>query len=76
MRGLPWATPQGEAFDQAGNLYVANYYDGTIMKFDTNGNGSVFATNLDAPESIVIQRNSSSIFIPTLAISRSGANAV
>jgi len=46
------------------------------MKFDTNGNGSVFATNLDAPESIVIQRNSSSIFIPTLAISRSGANAV
>jgi DNA-binding beta-propeller fold protein YncE len=68
--------PQGMAFDSAGNLYVANYYDGTVMKFDKNGNGSVFATNLDTPESIVIKRPNTATFIPTLLITQIGTNVV
>jgi DNA-binding beta-propeller fold protein YncE len=38
--------PQGLAFDSAGNLYVANSGNDTIMKFDPAGNGSVFASGL------------------------------
>jgi DNA-binding beta-propeller fold protein YncE len=71
-----YANAQGMAFDSAGNLYVANYYDGTVMKFDKNGNGSVFATNLDTPESIVIKRPNTATFIPTLFITPSGTNVV
>ena len=72
-----YANAQGMAFDSAGNLYVANYYDGTVMKFDASGNGSIFASNLDTPESIVIKRPSSIVpFIPTLFINQSGTNAV
>lgn len=29
--------PYGLAFDNAGNLFAANYYDGTIAKFTSNG---------------------------------------
>src|SRR5208282_3878531 len=35
--------PEGEAFDQAGNLYVANEGFNTISKFTTNGTSSFFA---------------------------------
>lgn len=41
--------PQGEAFDTAGNLYVANYTDGTILKFATNGASSTFTSGLNGP---------------------------
>ena len=41
----------GLAFDNSGNLYVANI-GGTIDKFDTNGNMSVFASGLGAPRSL------------------------
>jgi len=71
-----YANAQGMAVDSAGNLYVANYYDGTVMKFDKNGNGSLFATNLDTPESIAIKRDSAAPFIPTLTINRSGPNVI
>ncbi len=33
------------AFDRSGNLYVANWADGTIHTFDANGSDSLFATN-------------------------------
>jgi len=71
-----YSNSQGMAVDSAGNLYVANYYDGTVIKFDKNGNGSVFATNLDTPESIAIKRDTIAPFIPTLTINRSGTNII
>jgi DNA-binding beta-propeller fold protein YncE len=71
-------TVDGMAFDSAGNLYVANYYDGTIEKFDPNGNGTIFASGLLTPTDITIRRGSGSPipFIPTLAIKATAANAV
>jgi sugar lactone lactonase YvrE len=52
--------PKGLAFDGAGNLYVANTGPivgdgvprGTIVKFGTNGFGSVFASSLDLPDGL------------------------
>jgi DNA-binding beta-propeller fold protein YncE len=41
--GLNW--PKGLAFDSSGNLYVTIQSDNTIVKFDLNGNGSVFANS-------------------------------
>ena len=38
--------PIGLAFDASGNLYVGNRGTGTIEKFDSSGNASVFATGL------------------------------
>ena len=42
--GTPLNNPKGLARDAAGNLYTVNYYDGKILKFDTNGVASVLAT--------------------------------
>ena len=47
-------SPVGVAFDKTGNLYVANDVPAndnpTIAKFNTSGNGSVFAnTSMDDP---------------------------
>ncbi|HZL80154.1 MAG TPA: NHL repeat-containing protein [Candidatus Limnocylindrales bacterium] len=54
--GLPTngvAGPWGIAFDNAGDLFEANYDNNTIEKFNPNGIGSVFATNgLNSPASI------------------------
>ncbi len=72
--GFGIANAQGMAFDSAGNLYVANYYGGTVEKFDTSGHGTVFASGLQAPTSLAIRRNS--VFIPRLAIIMNGTNAV
>jgi DNA-binding beta-propeller fold protein YncE len=41
--------PEAMVFDHSGNLYVANWYDNTIVKFDSGGHGSVFASGLDSP---------------------------
>lgn len=41
--------PTDVVFDRAGNLYTANYDDGTVTRFDTNGNGSIFAADLQSP---------------------------
>jgi DNA-binding beta-propeller fold protein YncE len=70
------ANAQGMAFDSAGNLYVANYYDGTIEKFDPSGNGTIFASGLQTPTDIAIRRSSAIGFVPTLLISQTGTNAV
>jgi len=37
--------PWGLAFDSSGNLYVANAINSTIEKFDSSGNGTVFANS-------------------------------
>lgn len=72
-----YANVQGMAFDSAGNLYAANYYNGTVMKFDIYGNGTVFASGLNAPTSVVIKRTSAAIVPPpTLSISLHGTNVV
>jgi sugar lactone lactonase YvrE len=42
----PGHNPYGLAFDKSGNLYVALAGNGTIVKYDTNANSSVVATNL------------------------------
>jgi DNA-binding beta-propeller fold protein YncE len=70
------ANAEGMDFDSAGNLYVANYYNDTVMKFDTNGNGTIFASGLDAPTDVVVRRTSSVVFIPTLTINETGTNVV
>jgi len=49
--------PMGLAFDQSGNLYLANnagFKDSTIVKFVANGTGSQFATNLYASMGVAI----------------------
>ena len=40
---------RGLAFDTAGNLYVANGGDGTILEFTPGGSRSVFASGLNSP---------------------------
>jgi len=42
----PGQSPYGLAFDRSGNLYVALAGNGTIVKYDTNANPTVVATNL------------------------------
>jgi hypothetical protein len=39
----------GLACDSGGNLYAATYADGKILKFDSSGNQSVFASGLNYP---------------------------
>jgi DNA-binding beta-propeller fold protein YncE len=41
--------PMGVAFDGNGNLYVGNWYFGTILKVAPNGQSSLFAYGLDEP---------------------------
>ena len=48
--------PDGLAFDSDGHLYSVNRISpGTVDKFDSAGNHSVFASGLDGPMSIAIQ---------------------
>lgn len=51
------AAPSGLALDGAGNLYVANYGDNTIMKYTPGGVPSVFATTgLDHPQAMAFDQ--------------------
>jgi hypothetical protein len=45
-------SPQGLAFDGAGNLYVANTGDGTISEISPAGQLSVYASGLNAPTAL------------------------
>jgi hypothetical protein len=40
---------------QADNIYVSGYDSGTIQKFDSSGNRSIFASGLDYPSYIATQ---------------------
>ena len=44
--------PQGMAFDSSGNLYVAEATVGEIVKYNSSGVGTVFASGLVQPENI------------------------
>ena len=67
--------PYGLAFDQAGNLYVVNNAaTPAIEKFDSSGNGTVFAdTGLNNPSFIAIQPSALPTPAPT-PIERQFAN--
>jgi hypothetical protein len=51
--------PTGLAFDQAGNLYVANAHGSTVEKFTPDGVGSIFVglTNQGGPFSLAFDAN-------------------
>src|SRR5207249_4050836 len=58
------AAPFGLAFDSDGYLYVANAGNNTILKFDRNGNASLFAdasAGLRGPRFIAIRKTQLSI---------------
>src|SRR5205807_2201350 len=44
--------PHGLAFDSAGNLFVAEYTSGTILKFAPDGTRSIFASGLIGPQGL------------------------
>src|SRR5665213_3597259 len=46
--------PRGMAFDNAGNLYVANFQGETISKIAPNGTTSIFATGFDGPNGMAV----------------------
>jgi DNA-binding beta-propeller fold protein YncE len=46
--------PRAMDVDSFGNLYVDNYYDGTVEKFDTNGNPSLFAQGILGAYGLVV----------------------
>jgi sugar lactone lactonase YvrE len=59
--------PTGLAFDKSGNLYVANYYGGTVSEYDSAGdliNGS-FASGLVDAEGLAFD-SSGNLFVTSL----------
>ncbi len=48
------SSPVGMAYDAGGNLYVANWSAGTVLKFAPNGQRSVFAEGLSGPSGLAI----------------------
>ncbi len=55
-------SPAGLAFDQAGNLFEANYDGNNIIRFATNGSASLFATNLHSPAALAFD-GSGNLFV-------------
>lgn len=51
-----FSAPTGIAADAAGNLYVANWSNGSVTKIDTTGKQSVFAQNLGAPAGLAFDQ--------------------
>lgn len=48
------SSPVGMAYDAGGNLYVANWSAGTIVRFTPDGKRSVFADGLRGPSGLAI----------------------
>lgn len=48
------SSPVGMAYDASGNLYVANWSAGTVLRFAPNGRRSVFADGLSGPSGLAI----------------------
>jgi sugar lactone lactonase YvrE len=51
--GRPLWGAEGLAFDSSGNLYVASYDNGNVVKYDGNGNATIFASGLLQPTGLV-----------------------
>jgi hypothetical protein len=75
------STPQGLAFDGAGNLFVADADTGVIYKFTPNGAQSIFVSGLQTPDGIVFDA-AGDLFVSTISndsvvkISPSGAKTI
>ena len=48
------SSPVGMAYDASGNLYVANWSGGTVLKFAPGGQRSVFAEGLSGPSGLAL----------------------
>ena len=48
------SSPVGMAYDAGGNLYVANWSAGTVLRFAPDGRRSVFADGLSGPSGLAI----------------------
>lgn len=48
------SSPVGMAYDPSGNLYIANWSAGTVLRFTPNGQRSVFAEGLSGPSGLAI----------------------
>lgn len=48
------SSPVGMAYDVSGNLYVANWSSGTVMRFTPKGERMVFASGLSGPSGLAV----------------------
>lgn len=48
------SSPVGMAYDAGGNLYVANWSAGTVMRFTPSGERTVFASGLSGPSGLAV----------------------
>ncbi|WP_413730236.1 hypothetical protein [Sodalis sp. RH22] len=48
------SSPVGMAYDMRGNLYVANWSAGTVLRFTPNGERVVFASGLSGPSGLAV----------------------
>ncbi len=48
------SSPVGMAYDAQGNLYVANWSAGTVLRFSPDGKRSVFAKGLSSPSGLAV----------------------
>lgn len=48
------SSPVGMAYDASGNLFVANWSAGTVLRFSPDGRRSVFAQGLSGPSGLAI----------------------
>ncbi|MCM8566004.1 hypothetical protein [Thauera linaloolentis] len=48
------SSPVGMAYDASGNLYIANWSAGTVLRFAPDGKRSVFAEGLSGPSGLAI----------------------
>lgn len=48
------SSPVGMAYDTSGNLYVANWSAGNVLRFSPQGERSVFASGLSGPSGLAI----------------------
>jgi len=49
--------PRGLATDGSGNVYIANRYNGTIIKVNSRGVGSVVASGITNPRGLAVDQN-------------------
>ena len=49
-----FSSPVGMAYDAGGNLYVANWSAGTVMRFTPKGERTVFASGLSGPSGLAV----------------------
>jgi len=47
-------SPVGMGYDSAGQLYVANWSAGTVLRFSAKGERTVFASDLNTPSGLAV----------------------